>query len=404
MPQVANVRDHTLFAPDWNRIYAAGAALSVNVGTVLESPSAALLLHEQVADLVATGEPFTLTLDSTSIDQQAGPRFDALCALLRQILDDVGAPLSTLGLVVDGDWLSPPDAWQVRHDWLGPGPLYIRLPPVASSSFWRRAWRLRGNHFVRLVFAPLVVSQTRLLPDERAHGVLPDDGLQVPTGTAWVVGCIDLDELSGPAGQLEATKLENHLSGIASYADRLHATVRWPTAHMRHDSWLNRRLAIEVTGIGALVMKRQLEPQHFAVLDEINGVLRQIRQHLFATTHRLACTNGMLPALDQADPARLLPGGTIGDGWAWRWRKALERAAVRNRNLVALSPWSVFPPGAADPAYANLLPLLRHADVCGFAGPRDISGWNLNEFKSFHQRAAAVLQQRGAAHQIAVHA
>jgi hypothetical protein len=112
----------------------------------------------------------------------------------------------------------------------------------------------------------------------------------------------------------------------------------------------------------------------------------------------------MVPALDQADPGRLLPGGRIGDGWAWRWRQALEAAAVRNRNILALSPWSIFPPGAADYRYANLLPLLRHADVCRFDQPCDISHWNLRDFKNFHQQAAAVLHQRGAAHQIAVHA
>ena len=111
-----------------------------------------------------------------------------------------------------------------------------------------------------------------------------------------------------------------------------------------------------------------------------------------------------MPALDQADPGRLLPGGRIGEGWAWRWRQALEAAAVRNRNLLVLSPWSIFPPGSADLRFANLLPLLRYADVCCFDEPRDSTAWNPSEFRNFHQQAAAVLQQRNVAHQIAVHA
>ena len=51
----------------------------------------------------------------------------------------------------------------------------------------------------------------------------------------------------------------------------------------------------------------------------------------------------------------------------------------------------------------KLLPLLRHSDACAFRRNLSIEHWNLNEFKSFHQRARAVLKQRIATSRIAEH-
>ncbi len=69
-----------------------------------------------------------------------------------------------------------------------------------------------------------------------------------------------------------------------------------------------------------------------------------------------------------------------------------------------MSPWSLFPPGDTDSHYINLLPLLRYADTCVVGAPPQLDDWNFREFKRFYQQAAAVLQQRGVAHQIAVQA
>jgi hypothetical protein len=271
------------------------------------------------------------------------------------------------------------------------------------AAFWEEAWQMRGNHMLRLVYASHVAAQTQLLPDERAPGVAGGTCLQVPTGTAWIGAEIDIADFTGPRGVVDEARLEQCLVDIVERGDHMHSAVRWPTAQMRHDGWLNRRLSINIKGIGALVQKRGIDPSHFAGLNEMHEQLLRIRQILFTATQELACRDGIVPALDQADPGRLLPGGRIGEGWAWRWRQALEAAAVRNRNLLALSPWSLFPPGPADLRYTNLLPLLRHADVCSFAGSADVAAWNLKDFKNFHQQAAAVLTQRNVAHQIAVH-
>lgn len=376
-----------------------------NVATVLASHSAALLLRQQVYDLAAADHELALTLAGLDEGDDGKAQFAELCVLLARSQRDTNTSPQHLGLVVDAASVAPRDAWAIRSDELGPGPLFMRLPQrTLSSAFWQDAWRMRGNHLLRFVYASHTVSQTRLLPDERAPGVAAGECLQVPTGTSWIAAEVDLAAATGRAGIVDETRLARQLADVVERGNAMHSAVRWPTAQMRHDAWLNRRMAIQVTGVGRLVQERGLDPTRFEGLNEMNELMQRIREMLFSATHRLARRDGIVPALDQADPGRLLPGGRIGEGWAWRWRQALEAAAVRNRNLLAMSPWSVFPPGPADFRYANLLPLLRQADVCSFAEPADIGKWNLNDFKNFHQRAAAVLHQRGAAHQIAVHA
>ncbi len=77
---------------------------------------------------------------------------------------------------------------------------------------------------------------------------------------------------------------------------------------------------------------------------------------------------------------------------------------MRHRNLLVISPWSLFPTDArADYEYAELLPLLRHADACAFRRNMSIRHWKFNQFKHFHQRARAILKQRIATSQIAKH-
>ena len=173
---------------------------------------------------------------------------------------------------------------------------------------------------------------------------------------------------------------------------------------MRHDGWLNRRLAINLSGIGTLVQRRAADPTRFHTLDEMCRLIRRIRDVALTQSQRLASSKGNVPALEQGDPARLMPGGHSRDGWSRRWQQEVTATAVRHRNLLVISPWSVFPPNDDDLRYANLLPLLRYADTCSFGQPPKLAAWNLKDFKRFHQQAAAVLHQRGHIHQSAVHA
>jgi hypothetical protein len=88
--------------------------------------------------------------------------------------------------------------------------------------------------------------------------------------------------------------------------------------------------------------------------------------------------------------------------WHRRWRRALANSAVRHRNLLVLSPYSVLP--AADHSVIDLidlLPALHHADAFSFANPRSDGCRNADEFATFHRRAFAVMQRRNAASLIA---
>ena len=127
-----------------------------------------------------------------------------------------------------------------------------------------------------------------------------------------------------------------------------------------------------------------------------------IQDILQRESRAIARGTGHLPALEQADPSRSLPKGRVRNSWRTRWREALEVAAIRHRNLLVLSPWSVFPTNEpADYRYSDLLPLLGFADAGAFFGPPALSHWDIGQFKSFHQRAWAVLQQRDVSRQIA---
>jgi hypothetical protein len=198
------------------------------------------------------------------------------------------------------------------------------------------------------------------------------------------------------------SSIENALRRCVAIGDALHDLIRWPTAQLRHDAWLNRRLALELTGFGDLVARRSLDPQRFATLQEICELLRWMQGILQRQSRAIAQRSERLPAISESDPSREFPSGQIRNGWRTRWLEAVEATAVRHRNLLVLSPWSIFPKHQpADYRYADLLPVLAFSDACVFPAPPDLEAWDIAKFTSFHKRAWAVLQQRSAAYQIA---
>ena len=85
-----------------------------------------------------------------------------------------------------------------------------------------------------------------------------------------------------------------------------------------------------------------------------------------------------------------------------RWRRAVNRTAIRHRNLTTMSAWDVFPRnGPADPRYFDLLPLLRCANCTSFRRDVDIADWNMSDYRRFYERVSAVLRRKLDAAQIA---
>jgi hypothetical protein len=70
--------------------------------------------------------------------------------------------------------------------------------------------------------------------------------------------------------------------------------------------------------------------------------------------------------------------------------------------MLVMSPYSVLPGRSNVSAeFADLLPVLHHADAFGFSPPRVDGFRSREEFANFHRRAWAVMQRRNAASLVA---
>jgi hypothetical protein len=401
MPDMVVASDDTPF--NRNVAFASGVSLAVDASTIVESSAAASCFRRQLFDLAAAGLELSVAIDSSSPDAMHDAEYEFVLKLCGRAMQDAGAPTRRLAVVTDAAAVKPQVAWALRRRHLGIGPLFVRLAqqPMREST-WQQLWELRTEPCVGVLCTPFVTSPCRLLPVEQATCLIPGASVQGPAGSAWVEVVIDVADIAAEDGRIDGTRLDTTIGDAVVEGEQLHSTSRWPTARLRHDAWLNRRLAIEIRGIGSLVHCRGLDPESFGALSEMKRLLRRVRDCAVARSHQIAATAGHVPALEQANLANFLPGGRLRNDWAKRWRLAVEATAVRHRNLLAMSPWSLFPPGRADLRYVNLLPLLRYADTCCAAATPEVDHWKFNEFRGFHQQAAAVLQQRTAAHQIAV--
>ena len=173
--------------------------------------------------------------------------------------------------------------------------------------------------------------------------------------------------------------------------DRLH----WSQAGQLSDARQNRRLAISVTGLGDLILPRGLDPQDLDALRWLSAIVMRIRKILWHHSGQMARKYGCLPALCRSDPSNGWDDSAHRESWRHHWRIALEKSAVRHRNMLVLSPYSVLPSdGSCDAAYTDLLPAIACADAWSFADVPQAGNWNLSEYKTFHRRAWAVIQGR----------
>lgn len=266
-----------------------------------------------------------------------------------------------------------------------------------SEAWWGRLRRWCSDNRARTAFADYVMPQCPLLSAERARAVQLPIGLQAPAGSAWVAMRLDVSRfVSTATASVAKPALERSLRTCVDVGERLHDVLRWPSEDMRRDSRLNRRLAVVIDGIGDAAARLELDPCALETLRRLGQLVLGIRTTLQVRSRELAECSEQLPAIALSDPSHALPCGGVRDDWQRRWRSAVSASLVRHRNLLVMSPWALFPSRyEADFRYAELLPLLRHADACAFAGKVSTAHWNLNEFRRFHERARAVLQQRG---------
>lgn len=255
---------------------------------------------------------------------------------------------------------------------------------------WRRLWEMRDFMPIAVLRPAVVSSSCPLLPDESADGVLATSCTLVPGGSAWAETEIDLLRYVRSDGTLRMTLLDAALRNAVQRAERKHDTANWPNEVAANDSRLNRRLSIFVRGWGDLVALSGSNPASHSVLVALRKLAAHVCEVLAAVSKAMAQEKGYCPAIDVAG-TRVLQ---YGEEMNARWRSAIVASALRHRNLLTLSPWDVFPRDRpADPGCANLLPLLHFADSVSLRRDADIAHWNINEFKSFHERVAALLRR-----------
>ncbi len=237
---------------------------------------------------------------------------------------------------------------------------------------------------------PLVLSRTPLLPAEIGNTAWSARALRVPDASAW--SCVSLDLcLLLP---MSDARLNAAIDEGLHRADQHHRDGRWPSAALREDSYRNRRIALEITGVADYVLEAG------ASLSAMHRLLGAISARAHHWTAHLSNAAWPLPALTDCDPSRRLPAGELRQRFRDRWQAAVTDSTVRHRNLTALSPWSLVYQRDGQ-LHCELLSLLVHADAIYWKPPPLFTPLTPSQVTEFRQCLAAAIQQRQALDQIA---
>jgi hypothetical protein len=394
---------------------AGGATLRIRVCELLCSEPAREKLLQRLVLLLQQRVPVTLSLSGFGAGDRAIGALEVLCGLLRDRLKAAGLSTEALGVSVHSHVLPLPAFALICGALLGGGARYVVLDGLQlrhhkderarseAERNWSFLWQRRElPPALAPAYASSVTTRCPLLGDEAAVAVLPELGLQVPPETAWLPLEVDVTDFSDGHGRLHLTELEEALRVGVDKADVLLDRLDWPLPELAADAWQNRRLAVSVGGIGDLVAERGVDPGDLRTLQWVDRVVTRMHTALWQRSRTRALAAEPLPALLRTDPGAAFSCDVHRCDWQVRWRRALANAAVRHRNMLVMSPYAVFPKAARGVAgYADLLPVLHHADAFGFSAPRGDVFRNRSEFKSFHRRAWAVMQRRNAASLVA---
>lgn len=386
----------TMAAPEPAAFAACGIALALSARHILNSQIAAARLLGQLVHALASELPLALRIDGLASGDEARERLDAVCNILARALERAALEPSRIEITIDASAMGPAAAWEIRRRQLGYGTVNLVLDEAslhctsrAAGGFWQQLWQLRSCPVVAAC-SPAVTSRCPLLSAETAADVIPATGMQVPSQTAWLGGALNLARFADDAGSVDLEMLDRTLCRYVDAADSIHDVTAWPTPRMQHDAWLNRRLAIRVQGIGDLAARRGLDPDLHSSMLELDALLLSVRRFVERRSRQIAQCSETLPAIAAANPCAHRHEPQHREDWEARWLRAIGKFAARHRNLIVMSPWSIFPNGDADYRFANLLPLLAHADTCEFRRAFNLDKWSLRDFTNFHRRVWAV--------------
>jgi len=414
-PQKAQPRDASALTAELRQlgfdILPAGSAGRVSVRAVLEGGPASSKKLQALCAVAAAGVPLCLSPVDLGGGGSAIDTWQQFCEAISIQLSRIHDRSVSPGFCISSHQLPLEAFCLIADSVLGKGPRYVFLDSLQmdthcsrrveerAAANWTFLWRCRAmSGRVMPVYGGVVKSTCPLLSDEVATAVLPLTGLQVPPGSAWLSIDLTLTRFADSSGRLDEIRLHRALRKAVFVADALLEHQSWSCPLQRQDAVNNRRLAITVSGIGDLVVLRGEDPRNLACLDWLSRVLRDIRDHLCETSVRIAQQDGAVPALGAVHTVGGLPDGPHRDAWCSRFESAVRKAAVRHRNILAISPYAVLPTDRrCDTAFADLLPLIATADAWSFARPHFFTGWNVTQFSNFHRRARAIIQSSQAA-------
>ena len=339
----------SLLALDSDGAASTGVTLAVDAADVARSRVAADRFRQEVFAVLVRGLPLSVSITQSGTRKHAG--FVAVCDQLYRARCAAGVSAGEICVAVDPLVTPPALAAEIRRRTIGAGPVHVLAGPlmerqadaVSSDEIWSWLWQTSGQADTSVALAPAVISPCTLLSAEPAQSLQPVTALQVPAGTAWLPIRLELTRFTDAQGAIALQALEQTLRRCIRLGDALHDAVAWPTARLRHDAWQNRRLAIELCGLGDLAAGCGLDPQHFADLQELTGLLRWVSATLHSESRAIAHEADFLPAFRECDPSMKFPCGQLRRGWRKRWLEAVEAQGLRHRNLITLSPWCVFP-------------------------------------------------------------
>jgi hypothetical protein len=364
----------------------------------------------RVAEPIHDGVPVTVSLKELGPDESAIDVLERFCSTIRHFFAADKALLSRIGLCLHSHQIPLQAYLLISRTLLGPGPRYVVLDCLQmkhhsnsrvqeeTEKNWSFLWRQRDlENPLLAAYGGAVRTACPLLGDEAAEAILPAHGIQVPVGSAWLPIGVHLPRFADDRGQVAWALLQSALESCIDLGDQLLDVLSWTTACQRSDAMLNRRLAIVIRGVGDLVHMHGNDPGCLKCLQWVDGIIRRVRKILWDRSHAIAGQTGLLPALARSDPSGGLCDHSHRRNWQRRWHLAVASSAVRHRNLLVMSPYSVLPAGHAGSAgYTDLLPVLAYADAYAFAGQPSVDCWNVAHFRKFHTRAWAVMQQQNA--------
>ncbi len=389
-----------------HRSVVCGTAMGVSAREVLDRGDAGRAHLDRLCDLVGSGIPVNLSVKEFAGETSAIATWQRFCEVVRGALLQRSLTSGDLGLCVHSHQM-PLEAYRLIADAvLGRGPRYVFLDSLQMSAHsnptvteraaanWSYLWRQRGvNRPVVPAYGGIVRSACPLLADEVAATMLPDRGVNVPNCTAWLPITLPLTAFTTSSGRIHWALLTTAMEKAVALAEQMYSQVHWHDEQQEQDARDNRRLAIIVTELGDIVQRRGDNPASLSCLRWLAGVVTRIRDELQAQSRQIATRNGPIPVLEQANHVGQWQAGPQRESWRRHWNEAVHSSALRHRNLLVISPYSVVPSATpSTAAYSDLLPVLAFADAWSFAAPPQFRGWDATQYRDFHRRARATIQ------------